>query len=76
MAVSTREDGQQLIIGALGQLRVGMTLRQDVFTDEQVMLASDGTVPTDSLLERLRNFAHSVGVGEPITAAIPAGQPA
>lgn len=50
-----------------------MTLRQDVLTERGVMLASSGTVITESLLERIRNFSASVGVIEPILVAIPVG---
>lgn len=50
----------------LRQLLVGMTLAQDVSTIAGVMLASSGTVLTESLLERIRNFASSTGVEEPI----------
>jgi len=57
----------------LRQLLVGMTLAQDVATTSKVMLASSGTVLTESLLERIRNFAASAGVDEPILVSIPAG---
>ena len=57
----------------LRQLVVGMTLRQDVFTTGDVMLASAGMVLSESLLERIRNFALSAGVEEPITVSV--GQP-
>jgi hypothetical protein len=57
----------------LRQLMVGMTLRQDVFTRSDVMLASAGMVLSESLLERIRNFALSAGVDEPITVSV--GQP-
>ncbi len=52
---------------SVGQLAVGMTLRQDVFTVTDVMLASAGTTLRMSLLERLRNFEQSVGIQSPIT---------
>jgi response regulator RpfG family c-di-GMP phosphodiesterase len=52
---------------SVGRLAVGMTLRQDVFTVTDVMLASAGTTLRMSLLERLRNFEQSVGIQSPIT---------
>lgn len=57
----------------LRQLLVGMTLAQDVSTHSGVMLASTGTILTDSLLERIRNFSDSVGVAEPIKISVAAG---
>ena len=55
----------------LNSLITRMTLRQDVLTKGGVMLASSGTVITESLLERVRNFAASVGVVDPILVSIP-----
>jgi FixJ family two-component response regulator len=55
----------------LGDLRVDMTLREDVTTTSGVMLASSGTVITSSLLERIQNFSASVGVVDPILVAKP-----
>jgi response regulator RpfG family c-di-GMP phosphodiesterase len=52
---------------SVGRLAVGMTLRQDVFTVTDVMLANAGTTLRMSLLERLRNFEQSVGIQSPIT---------
>ncbi len=57
----------------LRQLAVGMTLAQDVSTAAGVMLASSGTALTESLLERIRNFASSAGVDDPILVTTPAG---
>ncbi len=50
----------------LRSLQPGMVLRQDVTTRSNVMLASEGTVLSVSLLERIRNFAQSTGVDEPL----------
>ncbi len=54
----------------LRQLAVGMTLRQDVRTQSGVMLAGSGMLLTESLLERIRNFALSAGVDEPIAVSV------
>jgi hypothetical protein len=50
----------------LAELRSGMTLTQDVYSDSQVLLAGVDTVLTENLLERLKNFAETAGVHEPI----------
>ncbi|MEM9130751.1 MAG: HD domain-containing phosphohydrolase [Actinomycetota bacterium] len=50
----------------LRSLQPGMVLRQDVMTQSGLMLASEGTSLTVSLLERIRNFSQSAGVDEPI----------
>lgn len=50
----------------LTDLRPGMVLRQDVKTRSGLMLASEGTVLTEWLRQRISNFNQSAGVDEPI----------
>ena len=47
-------------------IRIGMQLEQDVVTTNGMMLIRRGERVTDTLIHRLRNFAGSVGVVEPI----------
>lgn len=50
----------------LTEVRVGMVLRSDVYSETDVILASAMTPLTETLLERMRNYARGVGVREPI----------
>ena len=73
MALETlaQSSGVRVESRPLRELVTQMTLRQDVTTTSGVMLASAGTVITESLLERIRNFSASVGIVEPILVAFP-----
>ncbi|MDH4277731.1 MAG: response regulator [Acidimicrobiia bacterium] len=62
----SRRDGTVVANLAANELFVGAWLRQDVFTVNDVMLASAGTAIGQSLLERLRNFDASIGIVAPI----------
>jgi HD domain len=54
------------------ELRSGMTLGQDVFTVEgNLLIFKEGTVLTETWIERLGNFAKTLGVGEPLDVCIP-----
>ncbi len=51
------------------ELSTGMILYQDVYTKNEILLASRGDEVTDSVISRLVNFSEGVGVIEPIRAA-------
>lgn len=53
----------------VNELNTGMILYQDVFSKDEVLLASRGDEVTQSVIGRLRNFHNSIGVVEPIRAA-------
>ncbi|MFA7330056.1 MAG: response regulator [Candidatus Delongbacteria bacterium] len=50
----------------LKHLHVGHTLADDVLTETGVMLASRDQEITDTMLERIRGFAQSIGIREPM----------
>jgi response regulator RpfG family c-di-GMP phosphodiesterase len=50
----------------LSELRPGQVLIADLTTPEEVMIASTGTRLTQTLIERIRNFAELNGIKEPI----------
>ena len=50
----------------LKDLRVGQTLAENVVTRDGIVLVATGYAITETLLERLGNFAASTGVKEPI----------
>jgi hypothetical protein len=49
----------------------GMVLVEDVRTRAGALLITRGHEVSESLLVRLRNFAATVGVKEPLTVAVP-----
>lgn len=51
-------------------MSTGMVLNQDVKAKNGILLASKGQDVTYSLKERLRNFAKTIGVEEPIECRI------
>ncbi|MGQ9668744.1 MAG: HD domain-containing phosphohydrolase [Desulfosoma sp.] len=52
-------------------LKLGMIVGQDVWSSKGVLLIKKGPEITPALLERLRNFAKTVGVQEPIRVLLP-----
>ena len=50
----------------LNQIVAGMVFRRDVTARNGMLLAAAGTLVTPSLLQRLRNFARTNGVAEPL----------
>ena len=55
----------------LKELQLNMIIGEDVLSLKGVLLTSKGQEITPALLERLRNFAKTVGVKEPIRVLIP-----
>ncbi len=55
----------------LAQLQIGWTLRQDLFTRDDMLLLSAGHTLTQTTLERIRNFSAITGLREPILAEPP-----
>lgn len=49
------------------ELKIGMVIAQDVWSKTQVLLVHKGEEVTLPMLIRLRNFAHGIGVQEPIS---------
>jgi putative two-component system response regulator len=56
-----------------GQLLPGMILEDDVVTEDGITVISKGTTLTVTLIERVRNFARTRGVHEPIQVRAPQG---
>jgi len=56
---------------SISELGAGMIVYEDVFTKDDLLLASRGDEVTDMVIRRLRNFAESIGVVEPIRVIIP-----
>jgi hypothetical protein len=52
-------------------LQPGMVLVEDVRTRSGALLITRGREVSDGLMVRLRNFAATVGVKEPLTVAVP-----
>ncbi len=50
----------------LADLRVGQTLAKDIVTVDGVMLVSSGYSITETLLQKLKNYAASTGLVEPL----------
>lgn len=57
----------------LDELRVGYVLADSVLTHDGTMVVAAGHPVTEAVLERLRNFALTVGITEPIYVQPPAG---
>lgn len=55
----------------IAELLPGMVTEMDVTTTNGNVLVKAGTEITETVLQRLRNFAATQGVGEPITVACP-----
>jgi CheY-like chemotaxis protein len=55
----------------LDELRMGMLLQRDVLTSTGMMLVRSGERISPTLLLRLRNFARSVGIDEPLRVIVP-----
>jgi len=51
----------------LGQLRTHMILDRDVFSKNGLLLLAKGQEITESALARLKNFAQTIGVAEPLS---------
>jgi ActR/RegA family two-component response regulator len=51
---------------AISELRLGMTLAEDVKTSKGLLLIARGQQMTPSLIERIRNFSATVGIREPL----------
>ena len=64
------EKGEWRSLG-ISELEPGMILYEDVFTTDDVLLASRGEAVTDPMIGRLHNFSESIGVFEPIRVVIP-----
>ena len=56
-----------------GQLLAGMILEDDVVTEDGMTVISKGTTLTVTLVERVRNFARTRGVRDPIQVRAPQG---
>jgi CheY-like chemotaxis protein len=56
----------------LNRLRVGHTLADGVMTETGVMLACKDQMVTETMLERIRGFALSIGIQEPLLVWEPA----
>jgi len=56
---------------SLENIRIGMILVEDVHAKNGMLLVGRGQEVSEGLLERLRNFAQSVGIREPIRVAVP-----
>ncbi|ROQ90129.1 HD domain-containing phosphohydrolase [Desulfosoma caldarium] len=56
---------------SIQDLQLGMIVGQDVLSAKGVLLIKKGQEITPALLERLRNFAKTVGVQEPIRVLLP-----
>jgi len=50
----------------LYEIRTGMIFAEDVFAKNGILLVSHGQEVSLGLLERLRNFSHSLGIREPV----------
>ncbi len=60
------EEGLEIKEITIDELNTNMILAEDVKTTKGVLLISQGQEVTPSLLKRLKNFAQTVGVKEPI----------
>lgn len=60
----------------LADLELTMTLAEDVCATDHVVLATKGQEVTQAMLMRLRSFAETVGVMQPITVFVPIRTPA
>ena len=54
-----------------GELVIGMSLAENLYTTKGVLLIGKGQEVNDSLLERIQNFAKTSGVQEPIRVLVP-----
>jgi CheY-like chemotaxis protein len=54
---------------AARDVRVGMLLQRDVHAKNGMVILPKGTVVTESLRSRVRNFAEGIGVAEPVYAS-------
>jgi len=57
-----------------GRLIEGMVLEQDVETRQGVLVISRGSIVTESMLVRLRNWAEMDQIDEPIRVRLPQGE--
>ena len=58
---------------ALRGLVVGMVAENDIVTKAGTLLVRSGTDITETVIDRLRNFANSQGIDEPITVSVRPG---
>jgi response regulator RpfG family c-di-GMP phosphodiesterase len=58
----------------ISQLVAGMVLEESIETPAKTIVVMSGSIVSNAMLERLRNFVRGVGVREPIRVRIP-GQP-
>jgi response regulator RpfG family c-di-GMP phosphodiesterase len=56
---------------SLAQIKTGMILNYDVLSKTGLLLMGRGQEITDSAIVRLRTFAHTVGIIEPISVLVP-----
>lgn len=65
-------DGTKYIISKINtmDLQTGMILNQDVVAKNGLLIASKGQEVSFPVMQRLRNFSHSIGVSEPFEVII------
>ncbi len=63
-------DGSSVLSVTLAELRDGMVLHADLLSASGILLASKGMRVGETLLCRLRNFAASTGIREPIDVLV------
>lgn len=77
---SAQEDpgaaAERVVAASLGELYPGCILVEDVRTLDGVLIVTSGTQITPPLLNRLRNFAGTSGVAEPLKVRMPGAPPA
>lgn len=59
----------------LKELRIGMTLADNIQAENGIVLASGGQIITEMMLERIRAFSESIGLREPMLIQVPAVAP-
>ena len=64
---ATCGDGRKVLITKVKamDLQAGMILNQDVVAKNGLLIASKGQSVSYPVMQRLRNFAHTIGIGEP-----------
>ena len=70
--LSLTSDRTQYVVSKIKamDLQSGMILNQDVVAKNGLLIASKGQKVTFPVMQRLRNFSHSIGIGEPFEVII------
>lgn len=71
--VSLPADATKEVWVGVDELRIGMILDQDVLTNGGTMITTAGTLVTEGMLDRLRNYKNVGGVQTPIRVLVTIG---